>query len=106
MTGASYMKIRIAAVSIFALLLCLTAQMALAQDNNITAPPLVKFSGAIADAKGTIGVTFALYKEPTGGAPLWLETQSVAVDANGSYLVYLGVNHQEGVPSELFADGA
>jgi hypothetical protein len=52
-----------------------------------------------------LGVTFALYKDQTGGAPLWVETQNVALDNGGHYTVYLGANHAQGVPAELFADG-
>ena len=50
-------------------------------------------------------MTFALYAEQTGGAPLWLETQNVTPDANGRYTVYLGANHANGVPLNLFASG-
>ena len=62
-------------------------------------PRLVRFSGTLA-ASATpassspeplagqnaaasdrvVGVTFALYADETGGAPLWLETQNVQVD--------------------------
>ena len=52
-----------------------------------------------------MGVTFAFYAEQTGGAPLWLETQNVTPDANGRYTVYLGANHANGVPLNLFASG-
>jgi hypothetical protein len=37
------------------------------------------------------------------GAPLWLETQNVTPDANGRYTIYLGANHTNGVPLDLFA---
>ncbi len=71
-----------------------------------TVPPLIKVSGAISgDSGSTVGVTFALYAEQTGGAPLWLETQNVAVDDKGRYTIYLGVNHANGVPLDLFASG-
>ena len=71
-----------------------------------TVPPLVKVSGTLAQRQGsTVGVTFALYAEQTGGAPLWLETQNVTPDANGRYTVYLGANHANGVPLNLFASG-
>jgi hypothetical protein len=39
---------------------------------------------------GPLTVTFELYEEPQGGAPLWRETQQVEADANGRYLAYLG----------------
>jgi hypothetical protein len=73
-------------------------------------PLLIKFSGVLKDDSGSpreglIGITFALYKEQEGGAPLWLETQSVRVDSLGHYAVRLGVMHSEGLPAELFASG-
>jgi hypothetical protein len=40
-----------------------------------TVPTLVKFSGTVREASShIIGVTFALYKDEQGGAPLWMET--------------------------------
>ena len=72
---------------------------------TVTVPPLIKVSGTLANAQGTVGVTFALYAEQTGGAPLWLETQNVTPDANGRYTIYLGANHANGVPLSLFASG-
>ena len=58
-------------------------------------PSMVKFTGSLSDTEGkplagTVGVTFLLYKEQTGGAPLWLETQNVQPDKNGHYSVMLG----------------
>ena len=49
-------------------------------------PRLVRFSGTAKDAAGNpvtgvTGITFALYAEQTGGAPLWSETQSVQAGA-------------------------
>jgi hypothetical protein len=57
-------------------------------------PRLVRFGSTIRDLNGTamtgvVGITFALYSEQTGGAPLWLETQNVMADANGHYTVVL-----------------
>ncbi|MGA8151014.1 MAG: hypothetical protein WB952_08700 [Terriglobales bacterium] len=73
-------------------------------------PHLVQFSGVIrgvdgAPRKGLVGITFALYKEEQGGAPLWLETQNVQLDAQGRYSVYLGDTKSNGLPPELFASG-
>lgn len=73
--------------------------------SSIAVPPLTKFSGTIPGAQGTIGVTFALYKEQTGGAPLWQETQNITVDAAGRYTAFLGANQSSGLPMELFASG-
>ena len=49
-------------------------------------PRLVRFSGTAKDTggnpvTGVTGITFALYAEQTGGAPLWSETQSVQAGA-------------------------
>jgi hypothetical protein len=75
-----------------------------------TVPALVNFSGTLAnlDGKpltGVTGVTFLLYKDSQGGAPLWMETQNVYPDKNGHYSVVLGSATPQGLPSDLFASG-
>ncbi len=72
-----------------------------------TVPRLVHFSGTATDLNGNplsgvVGITFLLYAEQTGGAPLWLETQNVQAGANGHYSVLLGSTKPEGLPAELF----
>jgi hypothetical protein len=72
-------------------------------------PRLVKFRGQLADASGnlltnTVGVTFAIYSEQTGGVPLWQETQNVQF-SQGRYTVFLGNSTGGGIPAELFASG-
>ncbi|HEV2115634.1 MAG TPA: hypothetical protein VGR48_06395 [Terriglobales bacterium] len=54
---------------------------------------------------GTIGVTFALYKEQQGGAPVWIETQNVHADSHGHYTALLGATKTEGLAVELFSSG-
>lgn len=49
-----------------------------------------------------VGITFTLYSEQTGGAPLWLETQNVSADNNGHYTALLGSTKPDGLPAELF----
>jgi hypothetical protein len=49
-----------------------------------------------------VGVTFSLYSEQTGGAPLWLETQNVTADNLGHYTVLLGSTKPDGLPAEMF----
>jgi hypothetical protein len=71
-------------------------------------PRLVNFSGRAADAQGktitgVAGATFAIYKDQAGGAPLWMETQSVQADLKGNYSVQLGATKPEGLPLDLFA---
>jgi len=70
-------------------------------------PRLVRFSGTANDARGNpvggvAGITFALYSEQTGGAPLWMETQNVQVGPGGHYSVLLGATKSEGLPADLF----
>jgi hypothetical protein len=80
------------------------------QATSSAVPRLVKFSGVVKDEKGlpqsgVAGVTFALYKDQSGGAPLWLETQNVQADAKGNYTVQLGATKTEGLSLDLFTSG-
>ncbi len=73
-------------------------------------PPIVKFGGALTDVNskpltGTVGVTFSLYKDQEGGAPLWIETQNVTLDKTGHYTVSLGSTTSQGLPASPFAAG-
>jgi hypothetical protein len=66
----------------------------------------VKFAGTITSKpSGTVGVIFALYKDQTGGAPLWQEVQNVTVDASGRYAAFLGARSANGIPVEVFSTG-
>lgn len=73
-------------------------------------PPIVNFSGVLTDVNskaltGVVGVTFSLYKDAEGGAPLWVETQNVRPDKAGRYSVMLGSASGQGLPSNVFAAG-
>lgn len=73
-------------------------------------PSLVKLSGAVRDGQGKplngiVGITFALYKDQQGGAPLWQETQNVTLDASGRYTVQLGSTLPGGLPLDVFISG-
>ena len=86
-------------------LLTLVAQTAA----SATVPAAMKYSGTLTDINnkpltGTVGVTFLLYKDQTGGAPLWMETQNVQADKSGHYSVLLGAT-SHGLPSEAFSGG-
>jgi len=75
---------------------------------SATVPHLIRFSGTVKNAQGqprpgVVGVTFSLYKEQEGGAALWLETQNVAVDAQGQYVVLLGSTAAAGIPIDAFS---
>jgi hypothetical protein len=94
-----------------ALLLCamLNAQQPAIQSST-SVPRLVSYAGRAVDAQGkplagTVGATFAIYKEQNDGAPLWMETQNIKVDAKGNYSVQLGATKPEGLPLELFSAG-
>jgi hypothetical protein len=77
-------------------------------------PRLVRFSGTVTNpsdnAAGSVanatasvvGITFSLYTEQTGGAPLWSEVQNVRVDVAGHYTVQLGSTKAEGLPVQPF----
>ena len=86
------------------------AQQTVATSTNVVVPTLVSFSGVLTGSNGRpltaiTGVTFSLYAEQQGGAPLWLETQNVQVDKTGHYSVQLGSTTSQGLPASLFAAG-
>lgn len=75
--------------------------------SSASVPHLVKFSGRVKDdagqpKSGVIGITFALYRDQQGGAPLWLETQNVNADSKGNYTILLGSASAEGLPTDIF----
>jgi len=91
--------------------LCLSmVPLAFAQtttESTSALPRLVRFGGTARNADGSartgvVGVTFALYAEQTGGAPLWQETQNLTADSGGHYSALLGSTKNDGLPAELF----
>ena len=54
---------------------------------------------------GVAGATFAIYSEESGGSPLWMETQNITADAEGSYAVQLAATKPQGLPLDLFSSG-
>ena len=73
-------------------------------------PRLMQFSGIAKDTSGkpltgTVGITFLLYKDEQGGAPLWMETQNVQADTKGHYSAQLGATKPDGLPTDDFASG-
>jgi Chaperone of endosialidase len=87
----------------------MNAQQAVAS-TNVAVPQMVNYSGVLLDANGKplsgfVGVTFSLYKESQGGAPLWTETQNVQADKAGHYTAALGSSKSQGMPAEIFASG-
>jgi trimeric autotransporter adhesin len=73
-------------------------------------PHLIRFGGVATDAQGQplsglIRMTFGLYKDESGGSPLWWETQNLQADTGGRYTVHLGDATADGLPTELFVSG-
>ena len=92
-------------------LLVSSSLLAVAQQSaDVVVPHLVNFSGMLRDGNGkaltgVVGVTFYLYKDHQGGAPLWIETQNVQPDESGHYSVMLGSTTSQGLPPGFFASG-
>ncbi len=75
-----------------------------------TPPPLMRFAGVVPATAGAVPgsmatLTFAVYADQQGGTPLWTETQTVTLDAEGRYAVVLGSTQPAGLPVELFTSG-
>jgi hypothetical protein len=66
-------------------------------------PPVIRLTGTLPVTPGRVSGTFGLYREETGGDPLWSETRAVLVDAAGRYTVVLGA--RTALPTELFESG-
>ncbi len=107
-------NIRLHLIQLSVLLVCVLSMQAQqspqASNQTATVPHLVKFSGTVKDLDGksltgTAGLTFALYKDDQGGAPLWIETQNVELDSSGRYSTTLGATKAEGLPADLFTSG-
>jgi len=96
-------------LALLALSASLVAQSPCAESNVScsSVPRLIRFTGALLDSaghprSGTVGVTFSVYSQATGGVPLWQETQNVPLDSQGRYAVLLGMTKTEGLPVEVF----
>ena len=86
------------------------ATAATASTANTAVPGLINYSGVLKDINGKplngiAGVTFLLYKEEQGGAPVWIETQNITPDKNGKYTVTLGSTKLDASLSDSFANG-
>ena len=100
---------------IFALAIAFIAQPAAAQGAQTAEPAavprVITVTGVFQPVDGqppraVETITLALYAEATGGAPLWQETQSVAVDVKGRYALLLGATSADGIPAAVLAAGA
>lgn len=73
-------------------------------------PRFINFGGTLVDLNGkpltgVTGVTFLLYRDAQGGAPLWMETQNVRPNSGGHYTVTLGSATNQGPPADVFVSG-
>jgi len=73
-------------------------------------PSLIAYQGQLLASNGeprtgNVLLTFALYADQTGGAPLWTEQHVVALDAAGYYAIILGARTQGGLPRDFFITG-
>jgi hypothetical protein len=99
-----------------AIVLCFIAHTTvLAQNAQTTAaapvPRVITHTGMFQPVDGqppraVETIILSLYAEPTDAAPLWQETQSVALDAKGRYAVVVGATSAEGIPASVLAAGA
>jgi trimeric autotransporter adhesin len=96
-------------LSIFVSTLLLSSLGFAQQAPTISVPSLVRYDGTLKDAQGsaissvTVGMTFAIYRQQDGGAPVWIETQNITTDAAGGYSALLGSTTATGLPSDLFS---
>ena len=96
---------------LFSLTLLLALPAAAQTPSNIAAsaptpvPPLIPYSGVVDGKSAAATITFLIFKDQQGGEPLFTETQSVAVDANGHFKGQLGATLANGIPMDLFATG-
>ena len=73
-------------------------------------PRLINISGVFRPADGQPAsavetVTLSIYADPEGGAPLWQETQTIALDGQGRYSLLLGATQADGIPAAVFGTG-
>ena len=87
-----------------------TQTTARAQTQDQSVPRLINITGVFRPADGqppaaVETVTLAIYADPQGGAALWQETQTVALDDRGRYSLLLGGTTSGGIPPDMFAAG-
>ena len=73
-------------------------------------PRLINISGVFRPANGQPAsavetVTLSIYADSEGGAPLWQETQTIALDGQGRYALLLGATQADGIPAAVFGTG-
>jgi hypothetical protein len=74
-------------------------------------PRLINITGVVRPADGLPAgpvetVTLSIYADQEGGAPLWQETQTIAIDVQGRYSLLLGATRPDGIPAAVFGGEA
>src|SRR5262245_35236428 len=75
--------------------------------SSASVPRLIEVVGVFRPADGLPAgpvetVTLSIYADPEGGLPVWQETQTIAVDAQGRYSLLLGATSPDGIPAAVF----
>jgi len=101
---------RLTSISVVLSTLLLISTISAQQPAGTAVPNFIRYGGTLKDVQGkapasatTLGVTFSIYKQQDGGAPVWMETQNVTTDASGNYSVLLGSTSAAGLPADLFS---
>jgi len=93
------------------------ARPADAAQQEMTPPKFIKFTGTLpvpssanADAvpatQSQLSLTFEIYTAEKDGSPIYVESQTVAPDAQGRYSVLLGSGNTDGLPTDIFSDNS
>jgi hypothetical protein len=82
-----------------------TAAPTLAASALTAVPPLVPYSGQVEGRTAQSSANFLIYKDQTGGEPLFVESQVLSFDPTGHYKVQLGAANPRGLPPDLFSTG-
>ena len=109
-TFAKKLSCQIAGGLLVALMAASTLTYAQSAAVSSVVPNVVNYNGTLSNASGKpttaiSGVTFSLYKDSEGGAPLWMETQNLQPDSRGHFSAKLGSASGRGLPADLFASG-
>src|SRR5262245_2145814 len=79
--------------------------------SSAAVPRLIEVTGVFRPADGLPAgpvetVTLSIYADEEGGVPLWQETQTIAMDAQGRYSLLLGATSPDGIPAAVFGSEA
>src|SRR5437870_865047 len=104
------MRLVSAALQLIVFVVCVPVVVLAQSSQTASVPRLVNVTGVFQPADGRPAgavetITLSIYADQDGGAPLWQETQSVALDERGRYALLLGASTADGIPPAVFASG-